>query len=181
MVIMTPHQKPEGLLQAVNTSSQARVEEAEASLEDIPANISPIAAISKSGSISPLVDLTDLWTNANRTLDDLLNTKGSIDARRQKAVWELGIILCQNESQVATSIKEAKFICFQATVDAQTAHSWLILEAKTNFLVAAKKAKTTRGSLVQEAEAACSKAICEVEAWKISQAMIFHKECGKYM
>ena len=43
------------------------------------------------------------------------------------------------------------------------------------------KAKTTRGHLVQEAEAACSKAICEAEAWKVSQAAIFHKEHGKYM
>ena len=90
-VLMTPPQKPEGPLQAVNTSSQASIEEAEASLEDIPANISPIAAISRSRSISPLVDLVELQTNANRALDDLLNTKGSIDARRWRAVWELGM------------------------------------------------------------------------------------------
>ena len=98
-----------------------------------------------------------------------------------RAVWELGIILCQNESQVAVSIKEAKVICSQVTFDAQTACSRLILEAKTNFLVAVKKAKTTRGHLVQEAEAACSKAICEVKAQKVSQAAIFYKEHGKYM
>ena len=71
-VLMTPPQKPEGLLQAVDTSSQASIEEAEASLEDIPANISPIAAISRSRSISPLMDLAELWINANRALDDLL-------------------------------------------------------------------------------------------------------------
>ena len=65
VVIMTPPQKPEGPLQAVNTSSQVSIEEVEASLEDIPANVSPIAAISRSRSISPLVDLTELWTNAN--------------------------------------------------------------------------------------------------------------------
>ena len=94
---MTLPQKPEGPLQAVNTSYQASIEEAEASLEAILANISPIAAISRSRSVSPSVDLTELWTNANRALDDLLNTKGSIDARRWRAVWELGIILCQNE------------------------------------------------------------------------------------
>ena len=178
---MTPPQKPEGPLQAVNTSSQASIEEAEASLEDIPTNISPIAAVSRSRSVSPLVDLAELWTNANRALNDLLNTKGSIDARRWRPIWELGVILCQNESQVAASIKEAKVIYSQATLDAQTACSWLILEAKTNFLVAVKKAKTTRGHLVQEAKAACSKAICEVKAQKVSQAAIFHKEHGKYM
>ena len=181
MVLLTPPQKPEGPLQAVNTSSQVSIKEAEASLEYIPSNISPIADVSRSRSISPSVDLAELWTNANRTLDDLLNTKGSIDARRWRAVWELGVILHQNESQAAASIKDPKVICSQATLDYQTACSQSILEAKTNFLAAVKKAKTTRGHLIQEAEAACSRAICEAEAWKVSQAATFHKEHGKYM
>ena len=129
---MTPPWKPEGPLQPVNTSSQVSVEEVKASLEDIPTNISPIAAVSRTRSVSPSVDLAELWANANKALNDLLNTKGSIDARRWRAVRELGIILHQNESQVAASIKEAKVICSQATLDAQTACSQLILEAKTN-------------------------------------------------
>ena len=181
MVLMSPPQKPEGPLQAVNTSSQVSIEEAEASLEDIPTNISPTAAISHSRSISPSVDQVELQTNANRALDDLLSTKGSIDARRWRAVWELGVTLHQNESEAAATIKEAKVICSQATLDAQTACSWLILKAKTNFLAAVKKAKSNRGHLVQEAKAACSKAICEAEAQKVSQAATFHKEHGKYM
>ena len=90
------------------------------------------------------MDLAELQTNANRALDDLLNTKGSIDTRRWRAVWELGIILYQNESQVAASIKEAKVICSQVILDTQRACSQLILEAKTDFLVVVKKAKTTR-------------------------------------
>ena len=44
-----------------------------------------------------------------------------------------------------------------------------------------KKAKTTRGCLVQEAKIACSKAICEVEAQRVTQAALFHKEHGNYM
>ena len=88
-------------LSQLNTSSQASIDEGEASLEDIPTNISPIAAISGSRIISPLADLTELQTNANKALDELLSTKGSIDATRQRAVWELGVMLCQNESQVA--------------------------------------------------------------------------------
>ena len=113
--------------------------------------------------------------------EDLLNTKGSIDARRWRAVWELGTMLHQNESQVAASIKEAKVISSQVTLDAQTACSRFILEAKTNFLLAVKKAKTIRGCLVQEAEAACSKAICKVKAQNVSQALLFHKEHDRYM
>ena len=127
------------------------------------------------------MDLVELWTNANKALDELLSTKGSIDARRQRAVWELGMMLHQNESQVATIIKEARVICSQTTLDIWTACSQSLLEGKTSYLAAVKEAKTTRGHLVQEAMATCSKAICEAEAQKISQAAMLHKEHGKYM
>ena len=93
----------------------------------------------------------------------------------------LGVMLHQNESQVATLIKEARVICSQTTLDIQTACSWSILEAKTSYLAVVKEAKTTRGHLVQEAKATCSKAICEAKAQKISQAAMLYKEHGKYM
>ena len=108
VVPMTPTQKPEGPLQPVNTSSQVSIEAVEASLEDISTSISPIAAISRTRSITPPVDVMELWANANKALNNLLTTKASIDAQRWRAFWELGIVLCQNESQAATSIKEAK-------------------------------------------------------------------------
>ena len=181
VVFMSLPQKPEGLPWPADTSSQASIDEGEASLEDIPTNISPIAAISGSGSISPPVDLTELQTNTNKALDELLSTNGSIDARRQRAVWELGMMLHQNESQVAALIKEARVICSQMTLDVQTACSQSIPEAKTSYLALVKEAKTTRGHLVQEAKATCSKAICEAEAQKISQAAMLHKQQGEYM
>ena len=43
----------------------------------------------------------ELQANANKALNGLLTTKASIDAQRQRAVWELGIVLCQNESQAS--------------------------------------------------------------------------------
>ena len=101
-----------------------------------------------------------------RALDDLLSTKGSIDARRWRAVWELGMMLCQNESQAATSIKEARVICSQMTLDVWTACSRSILETKTSYLTVVKEAKTTRGFFVQEAKATCSKAFCEAKGPK---------------
>ena len=126
------------------------------------------------------MDLAELQTNANKALDNLLSTKGSIDARRQRAVWDLGIMLCQNKSQAATTVKEASVICSQMALDIQTACSQSILEARTSHLVAVKEAKTTR-SLLLEAKATCSKAICEAEVQKISQDAMLHKEHGKYM
>ena len=57
VVPMTPHQKPEGPLWPVDTSSQVSAEVAETSLEDIPTSISPTAAISRTGSFTPLEPL----------------------------------------------------------------------------------------------------------------------------
>ena len=127
------------------------------------------------------MDIMELWANANKALNDLLTTKASIDAQRWRAVWELGVVLCQNESQVVASIKEAKAICSQVTLNAQTTCSQLILEGKTTCLMAVKKVKTTRGHMVQEAEATCSKAISEVEAWRVSQAESLQREHGNIM
>ena len=90
-------------------------------------------------------------------------------------------MLCQNESQVATTVKEARVIQSQSALNIQTACSQSILEARTSYLVAVKEAKTTRSHLLQEDEATCSKVICEAKAWKISQAVMLHKEHGKYM
>ena len=192
VVPMTPPQKPEGPLQPVDTSSQVSAKVTEASLEDIPASISPIAAVYRTGSITPPVDAMELWANVNKALEDWLTTKASIDAHRQRAVWELSIVLCQNESQAAKSIKEAKAACSQVTLNAQTTCSQLTLEAKTNCSqailevktacsVAVKEAKTTRGHMVQEPKGTCSKAISEVEAWRASQAESFQRENGNIM
>ena len=188
----TPPQKPEGSLWPVGTSSQVSAETAEASLEDIPTRISPTAAISRTGSITPPVDELELWANANIALKDFLTTKASIDAHRQGTIWKLGVVLCQNKSQAAESIKEAKAACSQATLDTQTTCSqltleaksncsWAMLEVKTTFSMVVKKAKTTRGHMVQEAEATCSKAISEVEAQRASQAESFQREHGNIM
>ena len=43
------------------------------------------------------------------------------------------------------------------------------------------EAKTTRCHSIQAAEAACSKAISDAEAWKTSQAVMFQEEHGKYL
>ena len=136
---MTLPQKSERPPQPVDTSSQASAEAAEASLEDIPASISPIAAISRTRSVTPPVDELELQENANKALEDFLSTKASIDAHRWRAMWELSI-------------------------------------AKTTCSTAVRKAKTTRGHMVQEAEATCSKAISKVEAWRALQAESFQRE-----
>ena len=52
--VMSPYYKLDSPPLPVNTSSQASMEEAEASLEGIPANVSPVATTYSSSSASPL-------------------------------------------------------------------------------------------------------------------------------
>ena len=81
--VMSPSHKSEDPPLPVNTSSQASMEEAEASLESIPTNISPITATYSSSSASPSVDPTELQTDANLTTDHMLSVKRSTDLKRQ--------------------------------------------------------------------------------------------------
>ena len=120
VVTMSPPQKPEVTVPPVNMSSQASIKEAEGSLEDIPTNISSIAAVYRSRSISPLVDPSELQANANRAIDNMLHLKRSLDIKRQKATWELGMMLHQNEYQAAASVATAKAIFSQAVLEAKT-------------------------------------------------------------
>ena len=89
-VTMSPPQKSEATVLPVNTSSQASIKEEEGSLDDIPTNISLIAAIYSSRSASPPVDPSELQANANRAIDNMLHLKRSLDVKRQRATWELG-------------------------------------------------------------------------------------------
>ena len=166
----SPPQKSEVTVPPVNTSSQASIEETECSLEDIHTNISPIAAVYSSRSSSPPMDPSELWANTNRAIDNMLQLKRFLDIKRQTATWELGVILHHNESQGPTSITAAKAVYSQA-----------VLEAKTNYQTTIMEAKTTRCHSIQAAKAACSKAISEAEAWKISQAAMFQEEHSKYL
>ena len=170
VVTMSPPQKSEVTVPPVYTSSQASIEEAEGSLEDIPTKISLIAAVYSSRSVSPLVDPSELQANANRAIDNMLHPKRSLDIKRQRATWELAVLLYQTKSQVATSVTAAKAIFSQA-----------VLEAKTNFQAAVMEAKTTRCCSTQAAKAVCSKAISDTEAQKTSHAVMFQEEHGKYL
>ena len=122
VVSMSPPWKSEVSVPLVDTSSQASIKEAEGSLEDIPTNISPIAAIFSSGSVSPPVDPSELQANANRAINNMLHLKRSLDIKRQRATWELGVFLHQNKSQEAALVTAAKSIYSQS-----------VLGAKTNF------------------------------------------------
>ena len=144
------------------------VDMVEASLEEVSTTISPIAATPGSRSVTPPADASQLWEKANKALEELLATKSSINARRWKVVWELGMELHQNDSKTAESIKEARAICTHATVDVEALCSTTV-----------KEAKSTCTCTIQEAKAICSAAIRDAETWEASQADLLHRQHAK--
>ena len=67
----------------VDTSSQASMEEGEASLESNPVNVSPTAAAYSSCSGSAMVDLTELQMDTNLATYHMLSVKRSTDLKKQ--------------------------------------------------------------------------------------------------
>ena len=94
----------------VDTSSQASVEEEEASLESNPVNVSPTVATYSSHSDSPMVDLTELQVDANLATDHMLSVKRSMDLKRQWVIWELGVSLHQHEAEEAAANEKARVL-----------------------------------------------------------------------
>ena len=161
----------------VSTLDDAKM--AEACLEGVPTTISPIAMTTRSRSITPPTDAAELWENANKALEELLATKASIDARRWRAVWELGMELHRNESATAESIKEARAICSHVTLDAKALCFATVKGAKVTYIQTIKEAKTTHACTIQEAEAACYAAIRDAKTWGASQAKSLQRQHGK--
>ena len=180
VVLKPPPHKPNELPKSVDTSSQVSalddVKMAEASLEGVPTTISPIAMTTRSRSITPPADIAELWENANKALEELLATKSSIDAHRQRAIWELSMDLHQNESETAESIKEARAICSHVTLDAEAQYFSTVKEAKVTYVWTIKEAKATCTCTIWEAETACSVAISDAKTWGASQAKSLHRQ-----
>ena len=146
----------------VDTSSQVSTpddaEMLEASLEEVPTTISPITETPQPSCSAPPIDASHLWEKANKALQELLATKSSIKACRQKVVWELGMELHWNDSETTESIKEARAICACATLDAEALYSTTV-----------KEAKATCAHTIWEAKALCSATIRDVEIWGATQ------------
>ena len=179
--VASPPRKSEASPQLVDTSSQTSMEEVEASLEGLPANISPVTAACSSSSASPSVDPTELKTNSNMATDHMLSLKRSTDLKRQWVIWELGLLLHQSEVDEAMSVKKAKVIHSWEVLDAKVDCTRSILEAKCNYWVAIQEAKMIRGNLLQKSETAYSKAIGKAMALRLSQSVALHRKHMRLM
>ena len=179
--VMSLSNKAEGPAPPVDTSSQANMEEGEASLESNPVNVSPIAAMYSSCSGSPTVDLTELQMDANLAVNHMLSVKRSMDLKRQQMIWELGVLLCCNEAKEAASNEKAKVVYSWEVLDTKVDYAKAVLEAKCNYRVAVQEAKTIRGNWLQESEIAYSKALGKNVAMRSSQSVTLHREHVRLM
>ena len=96
-------------------------------------------------------------------------------------IWELGLLLHQNEVKEATSIEKAKVIHSQEVLDAKVDCTKSVLEAKCNYRVAIQEAKTIRDNELQESEIAYSRAHGEAAALRSSQSVALHREHVRLM
>ena len=144
--VMSLSHKAEVPALPIDTSSQASLEEGEASLESNPVNVSPTVAAYSSHSGSPTVDLMELRTDINLTTDHMLSIKRSMDLKRQQIIWELGLQLCQNEAKEAVANEKAKVVHSHAVLNAKVDCSKAVLEAKYSYRAAIQEAKTIVGN-----------------------------------
>ena len=165
----------------MDTSSQASVEEGEASLESNPINVSPTRTTYSSCSESPMVDLTELQGDANLAADHMLSIKRSMDLKRQWIRWELGLHLCQNEAEEAAANKKAKVLHSCGVLDSKVDCTRAVLEARFSYRVAVQEAKTIQGNCLQELEVAYSKALGETTAMRSSKSTTLYREHVKLM
>ena len=130
-------------------------------------------------SITPSTDMAELWENANKTLEELLGTKASIHAHRERAIWELGMELHRNKSMTAESIKEARAFYSHVTLDAEALCFATVKGAKITYIQTVKEAKTTHACTICKAEAACSVAIRDAKTQGASEAESLHRQHSK--
>ena len=165
----------------INTSSQASLEEGEASLESNPVNVSLTVAAYSSHSDSPMVDLMELKTDINLAADHILSIKRSMDLKRQQIIWELGLQLHQNEANEAVANEKAKVLHLCGVLDAKVDCAKAVLEAKHSYRVAIQEAKMIRGNRLQELEVAYSQALGETAAVRSSRSETLHREHVRLM
>ena len=119
--------------------------------------------------------------DANLATDHMLSVKRSMDLKRQRVIWELGLMLHQNEAKEAVSNEKAKVVHSQEVLDAKVDCTKAVLEAKCNYRVAIQEAKTIRGNWLQELEIAYSKALGKSAPVRSSQSVTLHREHVRLM
>ena len=176
-----PPTKVEVSAPPLDTSSQASVEEMETSQESNPINVySPMAAGSNH-SDSPMIDVTELQTDANLAANHMLSLKRSSDLQRQWAIQYFEASLHQQEAKEAAANERAKIVHPRKDLNAKLKCTKAVMKAKYDYRVAIQEARMIRCNKLQESEAAYSEALSEKAATKSIQCATLCREHGKHM
>ena len=107
--------------------------------------------------------------------------KAAIDAHRQRAVWDLGMELCQNESEVTKSLKEANTARSHATQDAKAQCFTIVKRAKITYTQTIQEAKVTQACNIQKAKTIHAAVVRDTKTQKTSQAELPQRQHSNVM
>ena len=175
---MPPPQKEEVQAPPLDTSSQASVEEVETSLESNVINVYPTMVQCSSHSDNPTVDLMELQEDANLAANYMLSVKRSSDLKRQWAIWEFEVLLCQKEAKEATT---NEIIHSKKNLNAKVGCAKAVMEAKYNYRMAIQEARMIRCNQLQESETTYSETLGENAATRSTQSARLCREHVKHM
>ena len=111
----------------------------------------------------------------------MFSVKRSLNLKRQWAIWELEVLLCQHKAKEAVANEKAKIIHSRRTLDAKVGCSKAVMEANYNYRVAIQEAKMIRSNQLQELEITYSKALGENATMRSTQSTRLHREHVKLM
>ena len=176
-----PSPKAEVSALPLDTSSQASVEEMETSQESNPINVYSPTAAGSNCSGSPMIDLTELQTDANLAANHMFSIKRSSDLERQWAIWDFEASLCQQEAEEATANERVKIVYSRKDLNAKVKCTKAVMKAKYDYRVAIQEARTTRCNELQELEAAYLEALGENTAMRSIWCTTLCREHVKHM
>ena len=136
-----PPPKAEVSAPPLDTSSQASVEEMETSQESNPINVYSPMATGSNCSDSPMIDLTELQTDANLAANHMLSIKRSSDLKRQWGIWDFEASLHQQEAKETVANERAKIVHSRKDLNAKVKCAKVVMKAKYDYRVAIQEAR----------------------------------------
>ena len=166
----------------LDTSSQASAAEMEASMGSNPIGISTTAATHSSQSSSPIVELSELQSDAHMAVHSIFTAKRSSDLQIQHAPSEtIEASLHQLEAETTATNVKAKVIRLRRDLRARVKCAKIMIKAKYNYRMTVQEARVERCTELEESEATYSEAINENTANHSLKSTRLHQEHTEHM
>ena len=111
----------------------------------------------------------------------MLTVKRSLDLKRQWAISDFRVSLCQQEAEEATANERAKIVHSNKNLNTKVGCTKEVMAAKLNYRMAIQEARMTRCNWLQESETKYLKAISENAAMRSTWSTILHRKHMEYM